>query len=64
MRLSSWFPALTDAAALDGALQSGYALELAHEAGTHAPIAAEREYLSVLERGAFPPARGETPRMR
>ena len=40
----------------------GYALELAREAGTHAPIAAEREYLYVLERGAIPaPREGETP---
>ena len=40
----------------------GYALELAREAGTHAPIAAEREYLYVLERGAIPaPSEGGTP---
>jgi DNA repair protein RecO (recombination protein O) len=32
----------------------GYALELTREAGTHAPIAAEREYLYVVERGAVP----------
>lgn len=30
----------------------GYALELAREADTHAPIAAEREYWYVVERGA------------
>jgi DNA repair protein RecO (recombination protein O) len=36
----------------------GYALELAREAGTHAPIVAEREYFYVVERGAVPaPAR-------
>ena len=29
----------------------GYALELAREAGTHAPIVAEREYHYVVERG-------------
>ncbi len=40
----------------------GYALELAREAGTHAPIAAEREYLYVVERGPIPaPAERETP---
>jgi len=32
----------------------GYALELTREAGTHAPIAAEREYLYVVERGPIP----------
>ena len=32
----------------------GFALELAHEAGSHAPIVAEREYLYVVERGAVP----------
>ena len=32
----------------------GYALELTREAGTHAPIVAEREYLYVVERGAVP----------
>jgi DNA repair protein RecO (recombination protein O) len=32
----------------------GYALELTREAGTHAPIVAEREYLYVIERGAIP----------
>ncbi len=40
----------------------GYAVELAREAGTHAPIVAEREYLYVLERGPIPaPSGGETP---
>ena len=40
----------------------GYALELAREAGTHAPIAAEREYLYVVERGPVPaPEAGDTP---
>ena len=37
----------------------GYALELTREAGTHAPIVAEREYLYVVERGAVPAAEGE-----
>src|SRR5687768_5364372 len=32
----------------------GYALELAREAGTHAPIVAEREYFYVVERGPVP----------
>jgi DNA repair protein RecO (recombination protein O) len=32
----------------------GYALELTREAGTHVPIAAEREYFYVVERGAVP----------
>jgi DNA repair protein RecO (recombination protein O) len=40
----------------------GYALELTREAGTHAPIVAERDYLYVVERGAVPaPESGETP---
>ena len=40
----------------------GYALELTREAGTQAPIAAEREYMYVVERGAVPaPEAGETP---
>lgn len=40
----------------------GYALELAREAGTHVPIAAEREYLYVVERGPIPaPSEGGTP---
>jgi DNA repair protein RecO (recombination protein O) len=39
----------------------GYAVELAREAGTHAPIIAEREYLYVVERGPVPAAPGETP---
>ena len=37
----------------------GFALELAREAGTHAPIAAEREYLYVVERGPIPAPAGE-----
>jgi DNA repair protein RecO (recombination protein O) len=37
----------------------GYALELTREAGTHAPIVAEREYLYVVERGAIPAEEGE-----
>ena len=32
----------------------GYALELSREAGSHVPIAAEREYFYVVERGAIP----------
>jgi DNA repair protein RecO (recombination protein O) len=32
----------------------GYAVELAREAVTHAPIVAEREYFYVVERGAMP----------
>lgn len=32
----------------------GYAVELGREAGTHAPIAAERDYLYVVERGPVP----------
>jgi len=39
----------------------GYALELAREAGSHAPIAAEREYFYVVERGAVGASEGETP---
>jgi DNA repair protein RecO (recombination protein O) len=39
--------------------ETGFALELAHEAGSHAPIVAEREYLYVVERGAVPAALGE-----
>lgn len=40
----------------------GYAVELTREAGTHAPIVAEREYLYVVERGPIPaPQDGETP---
>jgi DNA repair protein RecO (recombination protein O) len=40
----------------------GYAVELAREAGTHAPIVAEREYVYVVERGPMPaPADGHTP---
>ena len=37
----------------------GYALEMTREAGTHAPIAAEREYLYVVERGPVPAGEGE-----
>src|SRR6186713_2036563 len=37
----------------------GYALELAREAGTHAPIVAEREYLYVVERGPVPAPEGD-----
>jgi DNA repair protein RecO (recombination protein O) len=37
----------------------GYALELAREAGGHAPIAAEREYFYVVERGAVGAAPGQ-----
>jgi DNA repair protein RecO (recombination protein O) len=39
----------------------GYALELTREAGGHTPIAAEREYFYVVERGAVPAAEGEAP---
>jgi DNA repair protein RecO (recombination protein O) len=39
----------------------GYAVELVREAGTHAPIAAEREYLYVVERGPVPAQAGEAP---
>ena len=40
----------------------GYALELAREAGSHAPIVAEREYLYVVERGPIAAPEGqETP---
>jgi DNA repair protein RecO (recombination protein O) len=39
----------------------GYALELAREAGTHAPIAAEREYDYVVERGPIAAGPGEAP---
>jgi DNA repair protein RecO (recombination protein O) len=42
----------------------GYALELAREAGSHVPIAAEREYFYVVERGAVATGashEGETP---
>ena len=37
----------------------GYALELTREAGSHAPIVAEREYFYVVERGAVPADRSE-----
>ncbi|HET7731046.1 MAG TPA: DNA repair protein RecO [Usitatibacter sp.] len=40
----------------------GYALELTREAGSHVPIAAEREYLYVLERGPVAATeQGDTP---
>ena len=39
----------------------GYALELAREAGSHVPIAAEREYFYVVERGAVAAAGEEAP---
>ncbi len=40
----------------------GYAVELTREAGTHAPIVAEREYLYVVELGPIAaPDEGETP---
>jgi DNA repair protein RecO (recombination protein O) len=39
----------------------GYALELTREAGSHAPIAAEREYFYVVERGPLPAQEGEAP---
>jgi len=39
----------------------GYALELSREAGNHVPIAAEREYFYVVERGAVASSEGETP---
>jgi DNA repair protein RecO (recombination protein O) len=45
----------------------GYALELTREAGTHAPIVAERDYDYVVERGAVPAegadARGDAVRL-
>ena len=37
----------------------GYAVELAREAGSHAPVVAEKEYLYVVERGPVPAAQGE-----
>lgn len=39
----------------------GYAVELAREATTHAPIVAEREYLYVVERGPIPAGEGQVP---
>src|SRR6185436_2079626 len=40
----------------------GFALELAHEAGTHAPIDPRRDYWYVIERGPVPAEEGrETP---
>jgi len=40
----------------------GYALELTREAGSHAPIAAERDYLYYVERGAVPAPEGQESR--
>jgi DNA repair protein RecO (recombination protein O) len=37
----------------------GYAVQLGEEAGSHAPIVAEREYLYVVERGPIPAREGE-----
>lgn len=37
----------------------GYAVQLDREAGSHAPIVAEREYLYVIERGPVAAAAGE-----
>jgi DNA repair protein RecO (recombination protein O) len=37
----------------------GYAVELTRQAGTHAPIVAEREYLYVVERGPVAALAGE-----
>ena len=37
----------------------GYAVQLDHEAGTRAPIMAEREYVYVVERGPMPADAGE-----
>ena len=39
----------------------GYAVELAREAGSHAPIAAERDYWYVVERGPVAAGEGEAP---
>jgi len=39
----------------------GYAVELAREAGGHAPIVAERDYWYVVERGPVPAGEGEAP---
>jgi DNA repair protein RecO (recombination protein O) len=39
----------------------GFAVELAREAGSRAPIAAEREYWYVVERGPVPAGEGEVP---
>jgi DNA repair protein RecO (recombination protein O) len=39
----------------------GYALEMVREAGHGPPIAAEREYFYVVERGAVAATEGETP---
>jgi len=39
----------------------GYALELSREAGSHAPIVAEREYFYVVERGPIAAGEGDAP---
>jgi DNA repair protein RecO (recombination protein O) len=39
----------------------GYAVELAREAGTHAPIAAERDYVYLVERGPLAAAGDAVP---
>lgn len=39
----------------------GYAVELTREAGSHAPIAAEREYFYVVERGPVAAGEGDAP---
>ncbi len=39
----------------------GYAVELAREAGSHAPIEAGRDYWYVVERGPVPAGEGEAP---
>jgi DNA repair protein RecO (recombination protein O) len=39
----------------------GYALELSREAGSHAPIVAEREYFYVVERGPVAAGEGAAP---
>jgi DNA repair protein RecO (recombination protein O) len=41
--------------------EAGYAVELAREAGGRAPIAAEREYWYVVERGPVPAGEGDAP---
>ena len=41
----------------------GYAVELAREAGSHAPIVAQREYLYVVERGPVAAASGAESRI-
>ena len=39
----------------------GYAVELAREVGSHAPIVAEREYIYVVERGPMAAGEGAVP---